>query len=305
MKSISHRARTLVATATIAVVLAQPMAAAHASSGSGRVSAGASATAGSTATGSTATGLYQFWSKGETVTSGAAYVIAKGGDVPSTTAKVINYEQSFALNSNEAAVARSKGWLAHTCTGAEIHPGSIKSMTLLDGTIPAAVDWRSSGIAAETNSKPVVGTYLDTMRAIFNPSFYDGAPCTYTEAAWRTGSVDLVNQVRSKTGGKMVIANGAGMASGSAYLKSQSAIDDFLARAHPEAVHMEHFAKTSKNADKDAAFMKTLAAKGIIAFAKCDGVTTLCQSTFDKGVTTSTTGTTSGPGGEAYSSVPR
>jgi hypothetical protein len=296
MKCISHRARTLVATATMALVVAQPMAAAYASSGSGQGSAGTSATT----SGSTTTGMYQFWTKGDTVPSGADYLIIKGGDLPSGSAKRINYEQAFALNSNEASVARSKGWLSRTCNGAEIHPGNIAGMTLMNGTIPAAVDWRSSTIATQTNSNSEAGTYLDTLRPIFNPSFYDGAPCSYTDAAWRTGSIDLVNQVRTKTGGMMVIANGAGMGSGSAYLKYQTAMDDFLARAKPEAVQIEHFARSSKNLAKDAAFLKTLAGKGIITFAKCQGTTTNCNSTFDQGVASA--GST---GVEAYSTVVR
>jgi hypothetical protein len=232
------------------------------------------------------------------VPAGTAYLIVKGGGTPSGNAQLINYEQAFALNSSEASFARSKGYLARTCTGGEIHPDNIPDVTLMDASIPAAVDWRSSTIAAQTNGSSYAGTYLDTLRPVFNPSFYDGTPCKYTDQAWRTGSVDEVNQVRAKTGGKMVIANGAGMGSGSAYLKYQSEMDDFLARAKPEGVQIEHFAKSSKNVDKDAAFMKTLASKGASTFAKCQGTTTLCRSTFDKGVTSS-----AGTGAKAYSTV--
>jgi hypothetical protein len=238
----------------------------------------------STPPGPIAVGLYQFWSKGDSVNSNAVYIIIKGNDMPSTHAKLINYEQAFALNSNEASVARSKGWLAHTCTGKEIHPGNIPGVTLLNGELLAAVDWRSSMIAAETNDLPEAGTYLDTLRPYLNPSFYDGAPCDYTDAGWRTGSVELVNQVRSKTGGRMIIANGAGMGTGRSYFKAQFAVDDFLSRAKPEAVQIEHFARSSKGAPDDGNFMKVLEGKGIVPFAKCQGTTSVCQSTFSSAV---------------------
>lgn len=201
--------------------------------------------------------------------SSAAYIIIKGGDQPSSTqAKRINYEQAFALNDKEAAEARSKGYLAQTCTGQDIHPASIPGVTLLNAEIPGAIEWRSSAIAGATNGNGEVGTYLDTLRPVFNASFYDGAPCKFTDAGWRTGSVDMVNQVRAKTSGHMVIANRVAMGSGRAYNKYQAAMDDFLARANPEGVQIEHFARSSKGIKYDQDFMKVLSGKGMMSFAK-------------------------------------
>lgn len=253
-------------------------------------------------TGSITTGLYQFWSKNDRVNPNADFIIIKGEGLPSPThANLINYEQAFALNSSQASAARSKGYLALTCDGQEIHPGNIPGVTLLNAELPAAVDWRSSAIAEETNAHPEAGTYLDTLRPVFNASFYDGTPCNYTDSGWRSGSVELVDQVRAKTGGKMVLANGVGMGSGRAYFKYQDAVDDFFERAKPEAVQIEHFARSSGGARFDADFIKALAGKGIIPFAKCDGSTSACQTAFMTGVDeAAATGTAT----KAYATVP-
>ena len=245
------------------------------------------------------TGQYQFWSTGQSLSSSSVYVIVKGPSNPSGSAgqTLVNYEQSFILNATEASYARSQGWLAHTCSGAEIHPLN-GSGTLLDAANAGAVDWRSSSVAAETNAKNRQGTFLDTLRPIFPTSFYDGVPCdieqdhSVGEAAWRVGSIDLVTEVRSKTGGKMIIANGSGMQSGKSYSANQAAVDDFLALARPEGVQIEQFGR-KRNLTLDADFMRSLGARGIIAFAKCDGTKANCRTAFNNGLN-----------GSAYMTIP-
>ncbi len=247
------------------------------------------------------TGQYQFWTRGQSLSSSSVYVIVKGSQNPdgaSTTQRLINYEQSFVLNATEASYARAQGWLALTCAGAEIHP-SNSAGTLIDATDPAALDWRSSAIAAETTATGRYGTYLDTLRPIFPDSFYDGVPCEVEldhaagETAWRGGSIDLVNAVRSKTNGEMVIANGSGMQSGKSYAANQTAVDEFLSLARPEGVQIEQFARNASAVPLDASFMRTLGSRGIITFAKCAGKAKNCRTAFNDGLN-----------GSAYMTIP-
>src|SRR5919205_1732727 len=101
------------------------------------------------------TGQYQFWTSGQSLSSSSVYVIVKGSrnpDAPSTGQRLINYEQSFVLNTTEASYARAQGWLALTCTGAEIHPEGAAG-TLMDATDQAALDWRTFSIAGGTTAQ--------------------------------------------------------------------------------------------------------------------------------------------------------
>jgi hypothetical protein len=228
-------------------------------------------------------GLNRYWIGGGLVPSGIpnlAYVVQKGAKVvvPSGS-QAINYEQSFALNDTEAAYARARGWLAKTCSGKEIHPSNITSVTLLDVTNPAARDWRAATIAAETNGKGYDGTYLDTLRAYHPAGFYDGTPCGITNATWVAASVDLVTLVKAKTGGRMVIANGAGMGSGRKYFATNRAADPIIAAA--DAVQIEHFARGGYSSE-DVAFLDVLTGGGKLAFAKCDSTAATCTSLFDR-----------------------
>jgi hypothetical protein len=188
--------------------------------------------------------------------------------------KVINYEQTFALNSAEASFARSNGWLARTCTGAEIHPKAIPKVALLDARNPAAREWRAAAIAAETNGKAADGTYLDTLRAHFPESYYDGVPCDgLTDAerdeAWRAASVEMILLVKAKTLGRSyVVANGAGLATGANYEQYEAAAQTLVVAS--DAVQMEHYLRSLKRKDQDNGVIAKWNALGADAWAKCD-----------------------------------
>ena len=211
--------------------------------------------------------------------AGSDAFISKGGAVPGSgyTGKIINYEQAFALNSNQASYARSRGWLARTCGGQEISPLNIPGVKLLDARIAAARDWRAGEIAAETTSKRAHGTYLDTLRTFWPDDFYDGTPCNNSDAAWNSASVELVKAVKAKTGG-FVIANGAGLGSGNKYFQTQAESDKIINVA--DGVQIEQWMGNTKNTDEDRRFMQQMIGKGKMVFAKCKSAMTTCQSNF-------------------------
>jgi hypothetical protein len=227
-------------------------------------------------------GLNRYWIGGGQAPSGIpslAFVVQKGAKVVPSGVRAINYEQSFALNDTEAAYARSRGWLAKTCGGSEIHPANIRGVTLLDVTNAAALEWRAATIAGETNGKGYDGTYLDTLRAYHPDGFYDGTPCGITDAKWLTASVNLVTLVKARTGGKLVIANGAGMGSGRKYFATNRAADPIIAAA--DAVQIEHFARRA-DSSADVAFIDAVTGQGKLAFAKCDNQPDACTSLFSR-----------------------
>jgi hypothetical protein len=190
--------------------------------------------------------------------------------------KVINYEQTFALNSAEASFARSNGWLALTCTGAEIHPKTIPKVVLLDARNPAAREWRAAAIAAETNGKAADGTYLDTLRAHFPDDYYDGIPCdglteSERDEAWRAASVEMILLVKAKTVDRSyVVANGAGLATGANYETYEAAAQTLVLAA--DAVQMEHYLRSPTRKAQDNAAIAKWNALGAEAWAKCDTV---------------------------------
>jgi hypothetical protein len=205
---------------------------------------------------------------------------------------IVNYEQAAALNSSEASLANSKGYLARTCSGALIHPRSIPSVTLMDLTNPEAVAWRAAMVSSET----AVGydqTYLDTLGSFYPDKFYTGRPCrngvAITNAQWRDGSISLLTSVRNLTA-KPVIANGFGLGSGGGYLRHQADSDLLIAAA--DGVQIEQFTR-SGNLDRDAAYLRILAAKGKTAYAKCKSTLAICEATF-----------LAGAGPDAYLAVP-
>ena len=195
-------------------------------------------------------------------------------------ALLINYEQAFALNDEEAADARRKGFLSHTCAGQEIHPQNIPSVTLLDGTDPVAVRWRARTIADESVVNRADGTYLDTLRPYFNTGFYDGAPCHLSQRGWLKGSISLVDKVTRKTGGKPVIVNGSGLQSGKGYFTHQAAADELI--AHSWGVQIEQFLRNEKNARLDVRYMNHLVSMGKRVFAKCKNADGVCRSYIEK-----------------------
>ncbi len=213
-------------------------------------------------------------------TTGSDAFLSKGSQEPGAgyRGRTINYEQSFALNSTEASYARSRGWLAKTCSGQEISPANIPGVKLVDARISAALDWRAGMIAAETLQKNRHGTYLDTLRSYWPDSFYNGSPCNNSDEAWNTASVNLVQAVRAKTGGRFVIANGAGLGSGKAYFGNQAAADKIINAA--QGIQIEQWMRNTKNADLDKRLMQTMIGKGKMVFAKCKSAMTTCQSHF-------------------------
>jgi hypothetical protein len=213
-------------------------------------------------------------------TTGSDAFLSKGSQDPGAgyTGRTINYEQAFALNDKEASYARSRGWLAKTCSGQEISPGNIPGVKLLDARIPAALDWRAGMIAAETLQKKRDGSYLDTLRSYWPDSFYNGTPCNNSDEAWNKASVNLVQAVRAKTGGRFVIANGAGLGSGKAYFGNQAAADKIINVA--QGIQIEQWMRNTKNADLDKRLMQAMISKGKMVFAKCKSAMTTCQSHF-------------------------
>ncbi len=213
-------------------------------------------------------------------TPGSDAFLSKGSQDPGAgyRGKTINYEQAFALNDSEASYARSRGWLAKTCSGQEISPANIPGVTLLDARIPPALEWRAGMIAAETLQKNRHGTYLDTLRAFWPDSFYDGIPCNNSDEAWNTASVEMVKFVRTKTGGRFVIANGAGLGSGKAYFGNQVAADKIINAA--QGIQIEQWMRNTKNADLDKRFMQTMIGKGKMVLAKCKNTLQVCRSKF-------------------------
>lgn len=213
-------------------------------------------------------------------TSGSDAFLSKGSQDPGAgyTGRTINYEQAFALNDSEASYARSRGWLAETCSGQEISPANIPGVTLLDARIPAALEWRAGMIAAETLQKNRHGTYLDTLRSYWPDSFYEGTPCNNSHEAWNRASVNLVQAVKAKTGGRFVIANGAGLGSGKAYFGNQVAADKIINVA--QGIQIEQWMRNTKNADLDKRFMQTMISRGKMVLAKCKNTLQVCRSKF-------------------------
>ena len=190
--------------------------------------------------------------------------------------RVVNYEQAFALNAREAEYARNKGWLAQTCQGREISPRRIPEVTLLDGTVAAARDWRTDLIAAETIRNGYDFNYLDTLRAIFPKDFYDGLPCDRSDAEWLSASIATVGLVREKTG-RPVIANGSGLQSGRNYSRYRPQGDRLIAAA--DAVQIEHFLRSPENREEDLALVRTINEAGKDVYAKCVAPPQSCRST--------------------------
>jgi len=199
--------------------------------------------------------------------------------------KVINYEQTFALNSAEASFARSNGWLALTCTGAEIHPRSIPKVVLMDGRNPAAREWRAAAIAAETNGKTADGTFLDTLRAHFPENYYDGVPCdglssAERDEAWRAASVEMILLVKANTPGRSyVVANGAGLGTGTSYVTWEAAAQTLVLAA--DAAQMEHYLRSLKRKAQDNGVIAKWNALGADGWAKCATANdATCKSAF-------------------------
>jgi hypothetical protein len=190
---------------------------------------------------------------------------------------VVNYEEAFALNDREAAYARSRGWLARTCSGAEIHPANIASKTLLDVTKPEAIKWRAERISSETNALGYQASFIDTLRAYTPNGFYDGSPCNWTDGDWLSASVRLVDTVQALTG-KPVIENGAGLGSGSKFFANRPATETLLKAG--DGAQIEHFCRKADKCSVDQKFLSYIVSLGKYALAKCQGDPSLCQQSY-------------------------
>jgi hypothetical protein len=180
--------------------------------------------------------------------------------------KLVNYEQAFALNKDEAEVARAQGWLAKTCDGREISPRKVSRATLMDATIRAAREWRAQLMAKETRRLGYDLNYLDTLRSYFPADFYDGIPCKVSGEAWLKASIDMVKLVQQKTG-KEVIANGRGMQNGLQYVRNREAVDRLVATA--DAVQVEHFGRFHSEIGRDLKLVKAILEAGKEPYVKC------------------------------------
>jgi hypothetical protein len=221
------------------------------------------------------------------------YVIDKGpsdvGTIHSLGAQAINYEQSFMLNSEEAAYARARGWLAQTCSGAEIRSTSAP-VTMMDPTIPEAREWRTTLVADETNSGGYDGSYLDNIRAVYVRHHFTGDPddrslpgCQLiSNDQWAAASADVVNLMEAKTG-KMAIINGNPFGSGNAYFEHQALADVVMNQLDPalgSGVHIERWG--TKNSANDPRFMDVITGRGLQGFAKCDASASTCTNLFNR-----------------------
>jgi len=190
---------------------------------------------------------------------------------------LVNYEQAFALNAEEAEYARSKGWLAETCAGNEIHPENIPDVTLLDATVGDALEWRTDLIAGDTAEGFYASTYLDTLRAFFPDDFYDGIPCGLSHEDWLQASMDTVELVQRKTG-KAVIANGSGLQTGKNYFDHKAEADELMALA--DGVQIEHFLRSRSSMEQDLGFIAAINDAGKDAYVKCARARDACREAF-------------------------
>ena len=192
---------------------------------------------------------------------------------------LFTYEKAAGLSNADvkAVSAQHPEWIAKDATGAVIHPRGIADTTLGDLTNPAFRAWSAQRMAAEVGLG-ADGAFIDTLGAYFPASFYtarpsiDGAPVT--DAAWRAGSVDLIQRVKAASG-KVVVANGFGLGSGAAYYAAQAAADQLIAAA--DGVQIEGFTRwgdagagqvrKAPQWNQDLAFLASLGARGKFALA--------------------------------------
>jgi len=212
------------------------------------------------------------------------YVVDKGASdvarIHASGARAVNHEPGFALNSDEAVYARSRGWLAKTCSGAEIHPVNISQVVLMDASIPAAVAWRTDIFAKQTNEGKFDASLIDTLRAAFPADHYDGVPCNLNTLAWVDASVATVDQLQAKTN-KPVFANGRGLGNAKWYNSVKANADRIINAA--DGIQIEQFARNDPVADTK--YLKMLGDLGKYAFAKCHSTASVCQQAFDAGKT--------------------
>ena len=204
---------------------------------------------------------------------------------------LLAYDKAAGLSDAEvqAVSANHPEWIARTAKGAVIHPRNIKDTTLADLTNADFRAWQASQIADEVRSG-TDGAFIDTLGAYFPPDFYTGRPAAngnaVTDAAWRDGSVDLINRVKALTG-KQVIANGFGLGSGQAYYAAPADADKLIAAA--DGVQIEGFtrwggapvaqARKAPAWNEDLAFLELLGArnKTALAYTKVDPSATPAQ----------------------------
>jgi hypothetical protein len=201
---------------------------------------------------------------------------------------LLAYEKAAGLNATEVTDFRINhpDWIAHDALGGEIHPKTDADTTLADLTNAAFRDWSADKFAAEV-AQGADGTFVDTLGAYFPPDFYTARPIvnglTVTDAAWRDGSVDLVQKIKTKTA-RPVIANGFGLGSGAAYFAVAADADLLIAAA--DGVQIENFTRapdaspgqyrTADKWDQDVAFLELLGARGktVLAYTKVHATAT-------------------------------
>ncbi|HYY45398.1 MAG TPA: hypothetical protein VE975_09470, partial [Actinomycetota bacterium] len=110
--------------------------------------------------------------------------------------------------------------------------------------------------------------------------YYDGLPCGLKDSDWLQASITMVEAVKHKTGGKLVIENGRGLGSGSDYLAHRVAARKLI--AHGSGVQIEQFARNKPLLD--AREMHEIGAMGKMVFAKCQGRVEVCRTAFARGL---------------------
>lgn len=204
---------------------------------------------------------------------------------------LLAYDKAAGLSASDvqALSATHPEWIAHTAKGELIHPRNIADTTLADLTNPDFRAWQAAQFAAEVRAG-ADGAFIDTLGAYFPPDFYTGRPVVngapVTDAAWRDGSVDLINRVKALTA-KQVIANGFGLGSGQAYYAAAADADKLIAAA--DGVQIEGFtrwggapvaqARKVPAWNQDLAFLELLGARGktALAYTKVDPTATAAQ----------------------------
>ncbi len=239
----------------------------------------------------------------QTVTKNYNLLALRGGLTTSLFAELhqlrpgitlLAYEKAAGLSAADVKTitATNPEWIAKDRSGKTIHPKNIPDTTLADLTNPAFRAWQAAQMAAEV-ARGADGAFIDTLGVYFPTEFYTAKPyvkgAAVTDATWRDGSVDLVKRLKVATG-KMVIANGFGLASGQSYSKAPASSDMLIAAA--DGVQIENFtragdqpATTFRKAaqwEQDMTFLELLGARGktVLAYTKVNsGGTTATLTT--------------------------
>jgi hypothetical protein len=196
---------------------------------------------------------------------------------------LLAYEKAAGLSNGDVTEilnANHPEWIAKDGSGNRIHPQNISDVTLGDLTNAGFQQWQAGKFATEVGMG-ADGAFVDTLGAYFPDDFYSSHPVVYgtttpiTNAAWRDGSVALLQRIKAAIGVKTVIANGFGLASGNAYFPVAADADLLINAA--DGVQIENFTRagnapadqyvSAARWDQDIAFLDLLGSRNKIALA--------------------------------------